>query len=60
MVVGVPKEFARFPGTYKVDEPGIRIKDGVEYYEDNSKGGDFRWHGGYLQYTQPGPAVWEG
>lgn len=59
-VTGTPTEFARFPGTYKVDSVGIRVPDGVEYYPSDGKGSDWRWVGGFMQYIPPGPPVWTG
>jgi hypothetical protein len=50
--VGKPTQFARFPGTYQMDHPGIRLPDGTKIpgteYWDNTN------------YTAPGPPVWEG
>ncbi|CAI6264403.1 unnamed protein product [Periconia digitata] len=50
---GKPAGFARFPGTYKIEDPGItvprsqdRINGGVEV--------------NLLEYKPPGPPVWEG
>ncbi|GAB1315561.1 hypothetical protein MFIFM68171_05771 [Madurella fahalii] len=53
---GTPTGFAKFPGTYKIDDPGIFIP--IEQYvgygtvEDE----DMR----LLEYKPPGPAVWTG
>jgi len=53
---GTPTEFAKFPGTYVVDEPGLRVPLNQLV------------NGGYvpdeemrlLEYQAPGPAVWTG
>jgi hypothetical protein len=48
---GTPTQFAQFPGTYKLDDPGINIPDGTEkeVYADFMKYG-----------PAPGPPVWTG
>ncbi|KAF2735279.1 hypothetical protein EJ04DRAFT_563457 [Polyplosphaeria fusca] len=47
---GAPEEFARFPGTYEVADPGIWLQDGER--------GDPQIN--LLRYVPPGPKVWLG
>lgn len=51
LCIGKPTQFARFPGTYKINEPGINIPTGkeAEVYADYRKYG-----------PAPGPPVWTG
>ncbi|KAI1337334.1 glycosyl hydrolase family 61-domain-containing protein [Xylariaceae sp. FL0016] len=49
---GVPTGFARFPGTYKVDDPGILISEEMAAYPPDARNLSY--------YAAPGPAVWTG
>ncbi|KAH9896357.1 lytic polysaccharide monooxygenase [Xylariomycetidae sp. FL2044] len=49
---GAPTEFARFPGTYKPDDPGILITEEMAMYPPDATN--------LLSYVPPGPAVWKG
>ncbi|KAF2677311.1 lytic polysaccharide monooxygenase, partial [Lentithecium fluviatile CBS 122367] len=53
---GTPTDFARFPGTYKVDEAALSLPVGEEHVVGN----DVRWEHGFLPYVPPGPPVWTG
>lgn len=52
---GSPAGFARFPGTYEIDDPGIRLP-GNQMVLGSVKVEDMR----LLEYKPPGPAVWAG
>ncbi|KAF2877693.1 glycosyl hydrolase family 61-domain-containing protein [Massariosphaeria phaeospora] len=54
-----PKSFARFPGTYKVDEPALSLPDGEQIVDSKARNG-VRWLHGFLAYVPPGPTVWTG
>ncbi|KAF2866099.1 glycoside hydrolase [Massariosphaeria phaeospora] len=45
---GTPSGFAKFPGSYKIDGPGILVSND-QYQSKNLK-----------KYVAPGPAVWTG
>ncbi|KAF2868797.1 glycoside hydrolase [Massariosphaeria phaeospora] len=53
---GTPSKFARFPGTYDWNDPGILIKPEWDYnlYIPGVE------RGGLLNYPPPGPPVWTG
>ncbi|KAK3290382.1 glycosyl hydrolase family 61-domain-containing protein [Chaetomium fimeti] len=52
---GTPTGFARFPGTYVVDQPGLLIPKNQFIANDEPPEG-FK----LLDYQPPGPAVWSG
>ncbi|RYP11677.1 hypothetical protein DL765_007636 [Monosporascus sp. GIB2] len=52
---GVPSGFARFPGTYTEDDPGLLVPRNQEYLS-----GVPREELKLLDYKPPGPAVWTG
>ncbi|KAL2257467.1 hypothetical protein VTK26DRAFT_136 [Humicola hyalothermophila] len=49
---GTPTEFAKFPGTYQEDHPGIHVPSSQVVNSDGEKN--------LLEYQAPGPAVWTG
>lgn len=52
---GTPAGFARFPGTYSIDHPGIRVPRN-QMVRGHVKDEDMR----LLEYQPPGPEVWRG
>ncbi|KAK0707196.1 glycosyl hydrolase family 61-domain-containing protein [Apiosordaria backusii] len=52
---GNPAGFAKFPGTYDIDDPGIRLAED-QMVNGGVKAEDMR----LLAYKPPGPAVWTG
>ncbi|KAF2686425.1 lytic polysaccharide monooxygenase [Lentithecium fluviatile CBS 122367] len=58
---GTSSAFARFPGTYQVDEPGLSRPEDEEYYEDDVQDNNaLGWRRRFLGYQPPGPGVWRG
>ncbi|KXX81539.1 putative endo-beta-1,4-glucanase D [Madurella mycetomatis] len=53
---GTPTGFAKFPGTYKIEDPGILIPDDQLVNGGKVANEDMR----LLEYKPPGPAVWTG
>jgi len=56
---GKPTGFAKFPGTYKPDEPALSLAEGEEI-TNGSDAAAIRWKHGFLSYVPPGPTVWTG
>ncbi|EAQ88640.1 hypothetical protein CHGG_05259 [Chaetomium globosum CBS 148.51] len=52
---GTPTEFARFPGTYVVDQPGVLIPEN-QFLAGSEPEEGFK----LFDYRPPGPAVWSG
>ncbi|KAK4151168.1 glycoside hydrolase, partial [Chaetomidium leptoderma] len=52
---GTPTKFARFPGTYVVDQPGLLIP-ADQYLSTRTREGGYK----LLDYQPPGPALWSG
>jgi hypothetical protein len=53
---GTPTEFARFPGTYKDDDPGLLVPVNQDIGSGKVKIEDMK----LMEYKPPGPAVWIG
>ncbi|KAK4035332.1 glycosyl hydrolase family 61-domain-containing protein [Parachaetomium inaequale] len=53
---GTPTGFAKFPGTYEIDSPGLQIPNNQLVNGGYVADEDMR----LLDYTPPGPAVWSG
>lgn len=53
---GTPKGFARFPGTYQTDDPGILVPPNQDLLGGPVELEDMR----LLEYKAPGPPVWTG
>ena len=47
-LLGTPGPLVKIPEVYSASEPGITLPDGASYEE------------GLLDYTPPGPPVWNG
>jgi len=56
---GKPTQFAKFPGAYKADDPGLVVPDGEEI-EHSTLVEDVKWVHGFSSYVPPGPPVWSG
>lgn len=55
---GTPSPTVKFPGAYTVEDPGISIPNGTEWYDSEST--QVAWTTGFMNYTAPGPAIWTG
>lgn len=53
---GTPTGFARFPGTYQPEDPGLLVPLDQDVGYGRVKAPDFK----LMQYKAPGPAVWTG
>ncbi|KAH6855627.1 glycosyl hydrolase family 61-domain-containing protein [Chaetomium sp. MPI-CAGE-AT-0009] len=53
---GTPTEFARFPGTYQDDDPGLLVPPNQDILAGIVEEKDMK----LMEYKPPGPAVWTG